>query len=239
VGGDGTVNEVVNGIYGSGNIREVVLGIISTGTGSDYIRTVGLPRPFQEMCRCVVKPRRMEVDVGVVEYARGSGAEQRLFVNFAGTGFDAEIVRRTTRQYKALGGMASYLAGLFTTLLCYRNRPVTLVIDGEVVKRKVCAVIMNNGRYGGGGMHTAPDADLTDGYLDALVIGDLNRADLLWSLPRIYRGTHLNHPLVELCKAKQIELYAEDRLSLQADGELLGQVPARFRIMPGALSVGV
>ena len=239
VGGDGTVNEVVNGIYGSGNIDRVMLGIISTGTGSDYTRTIGLPRPFQEMCQCVVKPRRLAVDVGVVEYTNGGGVEQRLFVNFAGMGFDAEIVRRTTRQYKSLGGTASYLAGLFATLLCYRNKPVTLVIDGEVVTRKVCAVIMNNGRYGGGGMQTAPDADLTDGYLDVLVIGDLNKADLLWSLPRIYRGTHLSHPKVELCKAKQIELRAEDGLFLQADGELLGRAPARFRIIPGALNVGV
>ena len=220
-------------------MSEVTLGIISTGTGSDYTRTIGLPRPFQEMCRCVVKPGRLCVDVGVAEYANGAGREQRLFVNFAGMGFDAEIVRRTTCQYKSLGSTASYLMGLFSTLLSYRNQPVTLLIDGEVTKREVCAVIMNNGRYGGGGMKTAPDADLTDGYLDVLVIGNLNKADLLWSLPRIYRGTHLTHPKVELCKAKEIEIHAGDGLFLQADGELMGRAPAKFRIIPGALNVAV
>ena len=164
---------------------------------------------------------------------------QRLFVNFAGLGFDAEIVRRTTQQFKSLGSTASYLMGLLTTLVFYQNREITLVIDGVAVEKKVCTVVMNNGKYGGGGMLTAPDADLTDGLLDVLIIGNLNKADLLWSLPRIYRGTHLTHPKVELHKAREIEIRTGAPLYLHADGELLGQVPARFRVLPAALNITV
>ena len=239
VGGDGTINEVVNGLYASGNIKDVLMGIISMGTGGDYARTIGLRRPYQETCQCFVNPGKMTVDLGVMQYMSNGREVHRLFANFAGMGFDAEIVRRTTQQFKSLGSTASYLLGLFTTLVSYKNRAVSLVIDGEVVNREVCTVIMNNGKYGGGGMLTAPDADLTDGYLDVLIIGNLSKPDLLRSLPSIYKGTHLAHPKVELRKAREIEVRTEESLFLQADGELLGQVPARFSILPQALNVVV
>jgi len=152
-------------------------------------------------------------------------------------GFDAEIVRRTTQQYKALGSLPSYLMGTLATLLSYRNRDISLVVDGEAMDMRVCTVVMNNGRYGGGGMFTAPHASINDGYFDVMIIGDLSKPDLLWSLPRIYKGTHLTHPKVTMKKAKEIEIRSAQPMQLQADGELLGQVPARFRILPSVLKV--
>jgi diacylglycerol kinase (ATP) len=238
VGGDGTINEIVNGLYASGNIREATLGIISTGTGSDYIRTVGVPRHRDEACRRLLSPRKRLVDLGVVEYTDQGRKQERLFVNFAGFGFDAEIVRRTTRQFKSLGAMPSYLLGVLTTLVFYRNRDISIRLDGESLDTRVCTVIMNNGRYGGGSMFTAPHADLADGLLDVLIVGNLSKPDLLWSIPRIYKGTHLTHPKVTLRKAKEIEVSsATPGTQLQADGELLGEVPARFRVLPALLNV--
>ena len=187
----------------------------------------------------MLQPRRLTVDLGMVEYASNGRTVERLFVNFAGMGFDAEIVRRTTQQFKALGSLPSYLLGLLATLVSYRNRDVSITIDGEAVDERVCTVIMNNGRYGGGGMLTAPDARVDDGYFDVLIIGDLSKPDLLWSLPRIYRGTHLTHPKVKLRKAREIEVRSAQPLHLQADGELLGQIPARFRVLPAILKVVV
>ncbi len=240
VGGDGTINEVVNGLYESGNIKDTRLGIISTGTGGDYVRTVGVPRRYEEACRCFIEPKTLTVDLGIVEYANNGDTMKRLFVNFAGLGFDAEIVQRTTQQFKALGGLLSYLTAALATLVFYRNRKITLVIDGEEVEKDVCAVIMNNGRYGGGGMFTAPDADLADGLLDVLIIGDISKADLLWSLPRIYKGTHLTHPKVTMKRAKEIEIRSRDEtMLLQADGDLLGELPARFRVLPSSLNIVV
>ncbi len=240
VGGDGTVNEVVNGLYESGNIKGARLGIISTGTGGDYVRTVGVPRSYEEACRCFIEPKTLTVDLGVVEYANNGKTIERLFVNFAGLGFDAEIVQRTTHQFKALGGLLSYLMGALATLVFYRNRKVSLIIDGEEVEKDVCTVIMNNGRYGGGGMFTAPDADLADGLLDVLIIDDIGKVDLLWSLPRIYKGTHLTHPKVTMRRAREIEIRCRDgRMHLQADGELLGKLPARFRVLPSSLNIVV
>ena len=237
IGGDGTINEIVNGLYKAGGTEDTVLGIICTGTGSDYARTVGISRRYEEACLRIFEPKKLTVDLGVIEYSDNGNKTERIFVNFAGMGFDAEIVRRTTRNFKALGSTVSYLLGVFTTLVAYRNREVKLIIDGEEMEREVCSVIANNGRYGGGGMFTAPSADLTDGWLDLLIIGDISKADLIRSLPRIYKGTHLTHPKVTMKKAREMEIKSKHPLNLQADGELLGELPARFRILPSALNI--
>lgn len=237
VGGDGTINEVVNGLHDSGTLKDVSLGIISTGTGSDYVRTIGIPRHCEDACKRLLEPDKVLVDLGVVEYKDNGQMTERLFVNFAGLGFDTEVVRATTLKYKSLGALPAYLLGLLTTLFCYKNREITLKVDGEVVNKKVCATVMSNGKYGGGSMFVAPDADLTDGYFDVLTIGDLSRPDLLWSLPRIYKGTHLTHPKVTMQRGREVEIESSQRLLIQADGELLGEAPAHFRVLPAALNV--
>ena len=237
VGGDGTINEVVNGLYDTGSIADVMFGIIGTGTGGDYIRTIGIPRAPLEACQCLKEPRKVTVDVGVVEYLSDDDTVRRLFVNFAGMGFDAEVVKATTQKYKTLNATVSYLAGLLSSLLFYKNKTVTLNVDGEAIQEKVCTVLVSNGKYGGGGMFAAPEADISDGLLDVLIIGDLSKPDLLWSLPRVYRGTHLTHPKVTLKKVREIEIRSGDSVSLQADGELLGGLPARFYVLPSLLNV--
>jgi diacylglycerol kinase (ATP) len=238
VGGDGTINEIVNGLYASGSIKDNLLGIVETGTGGDYVRTVGTPRDYEEACRRFVQPKKRIVDLGVVEYSKNSHKEERLFVNFAGMGIDSEIVRRTTQQYKKLGGLPAYLMGMLTSLVKYHNRKVVITVDGKTEEATILTVIMNNGKYGGGGMYTAPQADLADGFLDVMVAGDLGKLEFIWSLPRLYKGTHLTHPKVKTKRVKEIEISSPgEKLFIQADGELLGEVPARFRILPAALNI--
>ncbi len=237
VGGDGTINEIVNGLYEAGSIGDVMLGIISTGTGGDYIRTIGIPRHHKEACQRLMNPRKLVVDLGVVEYVSNGRMVKRLFVNFAGLGFDAEVVKATTRRFKALGSIPSYLMGLLTVFLFYKNREVSLILDGKAEEKKICVVLISNGKYGGGGMLAVPNADPTDGFLDVLIIDDLSKLDLLWSLPRVYRGTHLTHPKVTAKRAREIDVRATQQISLQADGELLGETPARFHVLPAALNV--
>ena len=237
VGGDGTINEVVNGLYDAGNIKDVMLGIISTGTGSDYIRTIGIPPHHKEACQRLLNPRMQLVDLGVVEYSNNGEMVKRLFVNFAGLGFDAEVVKATTLKFKALGALPSYLMGLLTTFLSYNNKEVSIKLDGKQDNRKICTIVMSNGKYGGGHMFVAPDADPGDGLLDVMIINDINKPDLLWSLPRVYRGTHLTHPKVTVERAREIEITTKEPMSLQADGELLGEAPANFRILPSALKI--
>jgi diacylglycerol kinase (ATP) len=237
VGGDGTIHEIVNGLYASGKLGDAVLGIVSTGTGSDYVRTVGVSKNYKDACLSFLQPKIVAVDLGKVEYRKNGKDMERLFVNFAGAGFDAEIVRRTTQQFKYLGALPSYLMGALTTLATYRNKEVLLKLDGEESIRKVCTVIVNNGRYGGGGMYTAPQADLSDGLFDIMIVGDISKPDFLVSLPRLYKGTHVTHPKVTMKLAKIIEIEARKKMALQADGELLGELPARISVMPSALKI--
>lgn len=237
VGGDGTIHEIVNGLYNAGCLRDALLGIVSTGTGSDYIRTIGIPREFKEACRRFLQPKIRAVDLGRVEFHNNGGTAERLFVNFAGIGFDAEIVRRTTQQFKSLGALPSYLMGALTTLAVYKNKNINLKLDGEETERKICTVIMNNGRYGGGGMFTAPQAEISDGIFDVMIVGNISKPDFLVSLHRLYKGTHLTHPKVTMKKAKEIEISSEQKIFLQADGELLGEVPVRIRVLPAALNI--
>lgn len=237
VGGDGTINEVVNGLHNAGNIGDIKLGIIGTGTGSDFIRTIGIPHHYGEACRRLLNPGTLTVDLGVIEYADDGRIVKRVFVNLAGLGFAAEIARATSKKYKLLNGTASYLLGLLTSLLFYKNKEISITIDGEVEERRVCTVLISNGRYSGGGMLATPDASLTDGFFDVLIIGNLSKPDLLWSLPRVYKGTHLTHPKVTLKRAREVEIRSAEPVLLQADGELLGSGPARFSILPAALNI--
>jgi len=237
VGGDGTIHEIVNGLYEAGGSANVAVGIVNTGTGADYIRTIGVPRRYKEACQCLLSPSRRTVDLGVVEYTKGGQRKKRLFVNFAGIGFDAEVVKATTEKFKALGDMPSYLMGLFSTLMSYENRDVSIIVDGEHGQRRICTIMLNNGRYGGGGMLPAPNADPGDGFFDLVIIDDITKPDLIMSLPRIYRGTHLTHPKVTLMRAREVEIRPMLTSAVQADGELLGEAPARFSILPAALNV--
>ncbi|MEE8618985.1 MAG: diacylglycerol kinase family protein, partial [Dehalococcoidales bacterium] len=174
VGGDGTINEIVNGLYNAGNIRDVTLGIISTGVGSDFIRTIGIPRSYKEACQRLMNSRKLVVDLGVVEYVNNGEVSKRLFVNFAGLGFDAEVVKATTQRFKALGSTPSYLIGLLTTFVFYETEQVSLILDGQPEERRVWTILMSNGKYGGGGMLAAPNADPADGLFDVVVIDNLS-----------------------------------------------------------------
>jgi diacylglycerol kinase (ATP) len=239
VGGDGTVHEVVNGLHDAGGLDDVSLGIIGTGTGGDYQRSLGLSRDYDEACSRLISPQSRRVDLGLVEYGENGRTGRRCFVNFAGIGFDAETTRATNGRFKALGAMPSYLLGLLTTFVIYRNRRVSLRLDGEAEERKVCTVIAGIGRYGGGGMMTTPDAELDDGLFDVLIVDDIGKLELLRALPTIYKGTHLSHPRVTVKRARRLEVTSGVTTSLQADGELLGEVPAVFSVLPGALRLVV
>jgi YegS/Rv2252/BmrU family lipid kinase len=238
VGGDGTINEIVNGLYATGGMKDVELGIIGTGTGSDYIRTIGVSRHYQESCHHLMNPVKKSVDLGMLEFLGDGQSGMRIFTNFAGIGFDAEVVRATTKKFKNFGGKPAYLMGLLSTFATYKNREVKLILDGHKEDRKICTVMMSNGKYGGGSMMIAPEADPCDGLFDVMIIGDISKPNLLMSLPRIYRGTHLTHPQVTLKRAKNVEIRITDgKMAIQADGELVGQAPARFTVLRLALNI--
>jgi len=239
VGGDGTVNEVANGILNSTNASTTALGIVSTGTGGDFIRSVGISRDYTTACSALTSPRRLSIDVGVVEYQRQGQTLQRFFINAAGVGFDAAVVKETERLPKFFGGTIPYIAGLVRTLFIYKNKPVVIRIGDEVENYRVLNMAVANGGYFGGGMHIAPQAELNDNLLDVVIIGDMGKFELLKELPTVYKGTHINHPKITMKKGTDIAVESPEPMLVYADGELLGECPASFRVLPGALSIVV
>ena len=239
VGGDGTVNEIANGILHSNDASSMALGVISTGTGSDFARSIGIPRHYVSACSALTSSRRVLIDVGVVEYKSKGQSLRRFFVNAAGIGFDAAAVETTERLPKYLGGTIPYLVGLLRTLFGYQNKSVVLRIGDKVEAARILSVVVANGSYFGGGMHVAPEASLNDNLLDVVVIGDVGKFELLKALPMVYKGTHGTHPKVSMEKAANITVESSERVLVHADGELLGEGPASFWLMPAALSIVV
>jgi len=237
VGGDGTVNEVANGILRSTGANSTILGIVCTGTGSDFIRSVGIPRDCTSACSCLTSPRKLLIDVGVVEYRKSGQSLQRFFVNAAGIGFDAAVVKTTERLPKYFGGTVPYVAGMLRSLFGYRNKSVVLRVGDKVETIRILNVVIANGRYLGGGMHIAPKAKLDDSLLDVVVIGDIGKFELLKAFPMVYKGTHLTHPKVNMEQATHITIETSEPVLVHADGELLGEGPASFWLMPAALSL--
>jgi YegS/Rv2252/BmrU family lipid kinase len=239
VGGDGTVNEVANGILSSTSLKGTTLGVVSTGTGSDFVRSVGIPRDYARACLSLTSQRRLLIDVGVVEYMNAGKSEQRFFVNGAGAGFDAEVVKATERLPKYFGGTIPYVGGLLRSLFGYKNKSVILRVGNRVETKRILSIVVSNGCYFGGGMRVAPQAELGDGLLDVMTVDDIGKFELLKAFPTIYKGTHITHPKVRMEKATHIAIESSERVLVHADGELLGEAPASFWLMPSALSIVV
>jgi diacylglycerol kinase (ATP) len=241
VGGDGTVSEIVNGLMtetggAEGGPR---LGIVPTGRGVDFCRTLGVPLDYLEATRRLVNARVVAVDVGQAEYTADGGGRSCYFANFAGLGFDVEVSRRANSIAPRGGGTIPYLSSVFLCLLLFRNKRVEMVVDGEVMRRRVASIVAANGQYFGGGMRIAPQASLSDGQMDVVVLGDLNRAELIFNLPKIYEGTHVTHPKVDVLRARTLEVHSVEPVYFQVDGDPLGETPVRLHLHPAALQVVV
>ena len=238
VGGDGTLNEVVNGLMVDGRAGpEVKLGIIPAGTGSDFGRGIGLPRDPLEAALRLLKAEPRWFDMGQATCKLGEGTTVRYFINVAGLGFDGAVADRVNRSGKALGGTIPYLTNVVLTLFAYSNKRVHWTLDGQPRDEVLNSVIVANACYFGGGMKISPNSKTDDGLFHVITLGDWGRAEFLATVPRVYNGTHLTHPKVREYVGREITVQADDRMFLQAEGDLFGEAPATFKILPRAIQV--
>lgn len=235
-GGDGTINEVANGLLGT----RTPLGIIPRGTGGDFRRTLDLPEDVTKAAARVKQAAPRTIDAGLVKLMGHDGSPiERRFVNVSSVGFSAAVADRANRSSKRLGAKAAFLSATVRTLLGTDNADLVLRIDdGEPMRRKVMFVAMGNGCFFGGGMKVCPKADLQSGTLDVVLVGDLTRLDVILKTNRLYDGTHLAMKEVFHSTAHKVHIEAADpaaKVLVELDGETPGQLPATFSIMPGAL----
>jgi YegS/Rv2252/BmrU family lipid kinase len=232
VGGDGTMNEVVNGAAGTG----AEIAILPNGTGQDFGRTHAIPTRFDDAVRVALDGETRTVDIGRVTL----GGETRYFANVGSSGMSGSVARRANAMSKRLGGRATFFYALTREFLAWRNTAVTVrVDDGHVRTGAMHDVIVAIGRWHGGGMHLAPDASHDDGLFDVVLIGDVNKLDFLTTAPRLYTGKYLAHRKVDHLRSAAIEIDAAEPLPVEVDGEPIGSTPARFEVVPGAVRVRV
>jgi diacylglycerol kinase (ATP) len=233
VGGDGTVNEVAAGIAGRGGVD---LAVIPRGTGVDFVRTFGIPRKLEGAVEVALAGHTREIDAGRVGYRAWSGeAAETWFFNVAGVGMSGAVAKRTNESSKAFGGKISYLWSTLAVFARWQNTDVRVSVDDETRRGRMLEVVVANGRYLGGGMMMCPEASPDDGLFDVLLIGDITKRDLVQTLPKIYRGTHLPHPKAELLRGRAVAVDSDEPLPVQLDGEQPGTTPARFELVPHAL----
>jgi YegS/Rv2252/BmrU family lipid kinase len=242
VGGDGTINEVVNGFFdGTRALNPAAgLGIVPAGTGGDFIKTLSVPRDtYAAAAALTLRPR--PIDVGRLEYTDGRGQRAvRHFINIASFGIGGLVDRYVNQSSKLLGGKLSFALATLKAGARYRNANVRLTIDGGIPREgRVYSVAVANGRYFGGGMKIAPNAALDDGYFDVVTLGDLSFGEVLLRGIDIYSGRHLLNPKVSVTRARRVEAAATDgaEVLLDVDGEQPGRLPATFELLPGALKV--
>src|SRR5436190_21234010 len=216
VGGDGTLNEVVNGIAG----RDVDLATIPLGTGMDFGRTYGLPRKFDDAVRVALDGSPRTIDAGRVSYRSWGGEDaERWFANVASVGMSGAVAQRANGMSKALGGKVTFFYALAREFLVWKNTEVTVRCDGAERHARMHDVIVANGQYHGGAMWLAPDACADDGRFDVVLIGDVTKLDFVTTAPKLYKGTHLEHPKVELLRSTFVDVEAPGPLPIETDGE--------------------
>jgi diacylglycerol kinase (ATP) len=235
-GGDGTVNDVVNGLGNAGFPEGVTLGILPTGTGNDLAATLCIPEDA-DLAEDVIRQDRVRtLDVARV---RSEGIGERFFINVATGGLGAEISRANEGELKERWGKLSYLRASLEVARDFDVRDLTLYLDGEERKVRAVNVVVGNCRYAGGGWLAAPKANPEDGLLDVVIIETLGLTDVLQLAPAsLARADYLGKEGVFFARAKEIRVETQlPGLEFTADGEVIGDEPAEFSVIPRALKV--
>ena len=234
VGGDGTIQEVVNGVLEAASRPGI--GIVPVGSGNDLARSLGLPADPAEAWTVAIGRVTRTIDAAL---AVNGGGLRRWFASAGGIGFDAQVAAAMSTRRGWQSGRTGYLLTTLTELRRFDNCALRLVLDGEPLECRALLVAIANGPYYGGGMRIAPDAEPDDGWLDLCVVGDVSRLTAIRELPNLYRGTHVRHPAVSLHRARIIQIEGKGATSAHLDGEPFGTLPLHVEIRPGALEMAV
>jgi diacylglycerol kinase (ATP) len=240
VGGDGTVNEAVNGLLELEPLRRPELAVVPRGTGDDFARTFRIPKALDRALRIAAAGPARVVDVGVARYTHRDGSPgERYFANFAGAGISGAIAIRGAATSRRLGARAAYFWATVAVFARWQSVEMTVVAAAEERRGSMYEVFVANGAYTAGGMRVAPDAVPDDGLLEVVLIGDFTKPEFLTTFPKIYRGTHVAHQKIEVLRAGSVTVEAATPLPVVLDGEQPGTTPAAFEVVPKALRLRV
>ena len=227
IGGDGTLNHVLNGIKG----LDVTLNIIPTGTGNDFVKNIDIGGSPDEQIDAILHGKEIRVDVGI--------CNEQLFLNGVGLGFDGQIVSDMLNKESWLSGHAKYYYYVLRILATFKSVSINLIIDSKELNKNLILLTVANGTTFGGGFRLAPDADISDGLLDICMIGDISPLKRFLNIHKLSNGTHGKLKEVELSKTKSVTIEENPFIIGHIDGEYLGHPPFRIRSLPGYLKIRV
>jgi diacylglycerol kinase (ATP) len=240
VGGDGTLHEIINGIMeqNSAPTNEVFVGLIPVGSGNDWGKMFGIPTDYEEAIKVLIARKCYKHDIGLVSHNLNGVTMKSYFLNVAGTGFEAKVIKKShdRKNRRGKSNSTTYITSLLSCLLSNKNQDVTITIDGTRIEQKIFSLNIGNGIYCGGGMRQAPNAKPNDGLLDVTVIGDITPIEVIFSLKYLYNGKIYDHKKVDGYRAKKVTVESAIPMYSEADGELLGETPLEFAIAPGAIN---
>jgi len=248
VGGDGTLNEVVNGYLddaGRAINPSAAVGLLPSGTGSDFRRSLGLQTREEAIRRLTGTSTKLLDAARIVLRGQDRRAiASRFLINVASFGLGGDVVALVNEWRATLprwvGGRVRFIAAAVRALEQYRNVPVRVRLDGgREVEINSHLLVVANGRFAGGGMMLAPHAELDDGLLDVILTDHATRLDVIKELPRIQRGGHLKNPKVTETRAREVSITSDEALAVDIDGELAGFTPADVTVLPSAVRFAV
>jgi YegS/Rv2252/BmrU family lipid kinase len=243
VGGDGTINEVTNGFFEDGKVLnpQAALGVLPRGTGGDFRKTFDWDLDSGAAIRRLQTPDTRPFDVGLVEYRAHDGSTQRrYFANICSFGVSGLVDEEVNRTSKALGGTLSFMLGSLKALTKYDDQAITLrVDDGPAESLKITTLSVANGKYFGGGMKVAPDADVSDGTFDVIIWSGYGLSDFVIKSKGVYSGAHVKWKGTRTLRAKKVSAESTERVLIDCDGEQPGTLPCTMTILPAAIRLKV
>ncbi len=243
VGGDGTIHEVVNGLFIQKQVptQEVLLSVIAVGTGNDWIRMFGIPLKYSEAIKAIVAGHSFLQDVGTISYYKASYKQSRYMANVAGVGFDAYVNRRYNHlKEEGVKGKWMYIWSTLKAVLSYSSTGVKMWVDDQlVVNDLVYSATIGIGKYNGGGMLQVPDAVADDGLLDLTIIRNISKVGVMSRFRSLYNGKIYKLKTTSLNRGRRIRIESSPEIAVEVDGEALGYSPFEFEIIDRAVRVVV
>lgn len=243
VGGDGTINEVVNGFFEDGKVinSQAALGVLPRGTGGDFRKTFDWDLNSDEAIERLKTPDTRPFDVGLLEFLGHDGTtKQRYFANICSFGVSGLVDQEVNRTSKALGGTVSFMLGSLKALTKYKDQPVQVSFDDAAPETlHITTLAIANGKYFGGGMKVAPEADVSDGIFDVTVWSGYGLSDFVIRSKGVYSGSHVNWKGTRLLRAKKVHATSDEKVLLDCDGEQPGTLPCTMTILPSAIRLKV
>jgi len=245
VGGDGTLNEISSGFFQPQSDRAInsdaAVGIIPSGTGSDFIRFMKVPRDFGQSAAHIKNAKSRRIDMGRITYGAPAAAPRsQYFINVADFGLGAEVIRSIASIAPERRGAFTYYRGLLSTMMNYRSKTVRLTLDdGQRLQGEYLIGAVANGRIFGGGMVIAPQAEPDDGYFDLVLIESMKKLEILANSRLLYTGTIASNPKVHILKARKIKVESADEVHIEFDGEVGESLPAEFTVVEKALNLRI